>query len=69
MSQWITDWSLIDEESLYIVCPINAHEGGVLSLGQPAERAKGWYVKRLTERCYAALECPKFTGLTAKETT
>lgn len=63
-ARWIIDWSEIRDQTYYIVCPINRRmEGGQpkeLYLGQPIERMKGWGVKRLMVKCYAALECPEF---------
>ncbi len=61
--EWITDWSGIGDKTDYIVCPINARPDGILYLGQPTGRMLGWQVKRLMERCYAALEAPIFLGL------
>lgn len=58
-SGWISEWSKIDPHAEYIVCPINQTAGGELYLGQPI-RYKGWQVRRLTPKCYAAILMPPF---------
>jgi hypothetical protein len=60
LAAWIFDWSKLDDDAMYIVCPINvAHEH--YYLGQPLGRMRGWEVKRLRPKCYAALLIPELT--------
>ena len=67
MTTWITDWSEIGDQTEYLVRPINARQDRTLYLGRPTGILKGWEVKRLTPRCYAALEMPEWRGLPVKE--
>ena len=59
---WITDWDQIDPNESYIVCAINQDKDGRQWLGHPSF-LRGWQVKRMMERCYAALRYPEFPGL------
>lgn len=59
---YITDWKEVTDDEQYVVFPINARGDKSLYLGQPSVM-KGWQVKRLRERCYAALPMPPFSGL------
>ncbi len=62
MSDWITDWSDLDDGTNYLVCPINARADNSLYLGQPVGIQRGWQVKCLMLRCYAALELSPYPG-------
>lgn len=55
--KWISDWSEIESEASYFVCPINKTEDRYW-LGQP-ERLVGWQVKRRRKGLYAALLMPE----------
>lgn len=64
MNDWITDWSKIEDNKKYLVCPINSKvTDGTLYLGQPTAIESGWKVKRYMEKCYAALPVPEFKGI------
>ncbi len=67
MNSWIVDWSDITDRRQYAVAPINARDNGELYLGGRLEMMIGWQVKRLRERCYAALEMPQFDPAIVKE--
>ncbi len=55
---WITDWSEIGNDTLYLIQPVNGRPDGTLYLGSPPAVLHGWQVKRLMKGCYAALELP-----------
>jgi hypothetical protein len=64
---WITDWSEIDSDETYIVCPVNTGRSSKQPyLGQP-QMMKGWQVQRLIPRLYAALPMPAFKGFPPQE--
>jgi hypothetical protein len=63
--KWITNWEEIDNQKKYITCPINTRDDGSLYLAHPSGMYMGWAVRRLMERCYAALEMPEFKGVEA----
>lgn len=61
---WMMHWGQIEEQKVYIVCPVNERYGDrALYLGTPIGFRKGWEVMRLMEGCYAALESPEFVPL------
>ena len=62
-SAWITDWSLIDQDEKYIVCPIVASADKSLYLGQPSTML-GHQVRGLMEKFYVALPMPEFNNQT-----
>lgn len=58
---WITDWTLLQDDKTYIACPLYQHGQDPIYLGQPIIGfLKGWEVKRLLPKCYAAIELPPF---------
>ena len=66
MNDWIVDWSLIDDQKTYIVAPICSYGNGEFYLAGDLHQGKGWQVKRLRGKCYAALEMPAFDPATVK---
>lgn len=67
MNEWIIDWSKIDSDKRYIVCPINETNTGEIYIGQSIGVMQGWAVKTMLPRCYAALLFPDFDGQKFKE--
>lgn len=70
MGDWITDWDLIEDDKTYLLCAINTRgDGGTYLAGSSLNMLKGWAVRRLMPRCYAALPMPEWRGLPPKEKT
>ena len=69
MNGWIADWKQISDSGSYIVAAVNSRGDGSLYIGGSLPIMTGWQVKRLTERCYVAMETPPFDPAIIKENT
>ena len=58
MSDWITDYTQVDEAGAYIVLAIAPKQDGTGTFLYDPNIRTGWQLKRLTPGCYAAILMP-----------